>query len=229
MLARFILRLVFASMSTLLMQPQLSLAAAKIQTKPGPQKIVLKPFSAEDAFGVHSANLRTLMLELYECQPQALQKSTKVSKEEFVQWVFEGPFGWKFDSIKNVQSIEALTLGLRQEYQGDRILPLITGLYTMILLAYGGKNEFTFTEIIKPNNIIIAAHNVEISATKLHNIQNESGELYLNERCIANTQQKLHVIKNKFFEDYKAITKQEFDSSLSPIQTHSNVIELIQF
>lgn len=229
MLVRFILRLVFVSTSTLLMQPQLSLAAAKIQTKPVSQKIVLKPFSAEDEFSVHSTNLRTLMLELYECQPHALQKSTKVSKEEFVQWVFEGPFGWKFDSIKNAQSIEALTLAFRQEYEGDRILPLITGLYTMTLLAYGGKNEFTFTETIKPNNIIIAARNVEVSTTKLHNIQNESGELYLNERCIANTQQKLDVIKNKFFEDYRAITKQELDSSLSPIQTHINAIELIQF
>lgn len=229
MLARFILRLVFASTSIVLIHPQPSLADDKVQAKPSLQKTALKPFSALNEFSMHSANLRTLMLELYECRPQALQKSTKVSKEEFAQWVFEGPFNWKFDAIGNTQSIEALTLSFSQEYQGDRILPLITGLYTMILLAYGGKNEFTFTEIIKPNNIIIAAHNVEISANKLHNIKNESGELYLNERCIANTQQKLDDIKNKFFEDYKTIAKQELDSSLSSIQTHSNTIELIQF
>jgi len=227
--ARFILRLVFVSTSTVLIHPQPSLAADKIQAKPSSQKIALKPFSAQDEFSVHSANLRTLMLELYECRPQALQKSTKVSKEEFAQWVFEGPFGWKFDAIGNTQSIEALTLSLSQEYQGDRILPLITGLYTMTLLAYGGKNEFTFTKIIKPNNIIIAAKNVEISATKIHTIKNESGELYLNEGCSANAQQKLDVIKNKLFEDYKAIAKQEPDSSLSSIQTHSNTIEFIQF
>lgn len=229
MLIRFILGLTFVAVSTLLMQPQQSLAATQIQIEPVSQKTALKPFSAKDAFSVHSANLRDLMLELYECQPQALNKSTKVSKEEFVQWIFEGPFGWKFDLIGNLQSVEALELGFRAEYHGDRILPFITGLYTMTLLAYGGKNEFTFAQITKPNNIIIAAHNVEISTTKLHNTQNENGELYLNEKCIANTRKKLDVIKNKFFEDYKAITQQEFDRSLSPIQKHSNMMELIQF
>lgn len=123
-------------------------------------------FNAKEAFSLHIADLRTLMLNLYECQPQDLQKSTKVSKEEFVQWVFEGPFSWQFDTIKNVQSIEALTLSFSQAYQGDRILPLITGLYTMLLQAYGGKNEYTFAAAT-PQKLSIAAQNIAISAAKL--------------------------------------------------------------
>ncbi|MEQ1766190.1 MAG: hypothetical protein ABL859_02065, partial [Methylotenera sp.] len=113
-----------------------------------------KSFIANDEFSLHSSALRDLMLTLYQCNPHELQKSTKVSKEEFVQWVFEGPFGWKFDAIRNKQTLDALSLSLNPEYQADRVLPLVTGLYTMILNSYGGETEYRFTQPINPNILL---------------------------------------------------------------------------
>lgn len=189
-----------------LTMPQLSLAALSPKTQTASQQTVSIKFNVADAFNIQSASLRSLMLELYDCQPQDLQKNTKVSKEEFVEWVFEGPFDWKFDAIKNAQSIEALTLSFSQEYQGDRILPLITGLYTMLLHAYGGENEFTFNNTISLENFTIATQNIEIITTKLQNSLQEKDSLNLHEVCIATAQKKLIEIKKKLLVDYEKIS-----------------------
>lgn len=189
-----------------LTMPQLSLAALSPKTQTASQQTVSIKFNVADAFNIQSASLRSLMLELYDCQPQDLQKNTKVSKEEFVEWVFEGPFDWKFDAIKNAQSIEALTLSFSQEYQGDRILPLITGLYTMLLHAYGGENEFTFNNTISLENFTIATQNIEIITTKLQNSLQEKDSLNLHEVCIVTAQKKLIEIKKKLLVDYEKIS-----------------------
>lgn len=165
-------------------------------------------FNAKEAFSLHGSVLRTLMLDLYECQPEALQKSTKVSKEEFVQWVFEGPFGWKFDAIRSVQSIEALKLSVNQDNQGDRVLPFITGLYTMILGAYSGKNEYTFSDNIKPQKLILAVQNVEISAVKLLNLKHENGDLFIKKSCNSEVKLKLNEIIKNLLKDYYSLTKE---------------------
>lgn len=170
-------------------------------------KISAKEFNAKEAFSFHSAALRTLMLDIYECQPQALQKSTKVSKEEFVQWVFEGPFNWKFDAIRSAQSIEALKLSVIQVNYGDRVLPFITGLYTMILDAYGGKNEYTFSNDIHPQKLNLAAQNIDVGAEKLLNLKQENGELLIDKSCNSEVKQKLKKISKNLLHDYYSLTQ----------------------
>ena len=201
--------------------PQLTFAASTNQTKPSS-----KAFNAKDAFDLHSTELRKLMLAFYECQPQSLQKNTKVSKEEFVQWVFEGPFGWKFDSIKNTQSIEALTLSFSQEYQGDRVLPLITGLYTMLLQAYGGKNEYTF-EAANPQKLNIAAQNINIIMAKLLNVKHENNETNANQNCHP---QILSLIANRVNADAKKLDQSsQTGQKLKPFQMDVSIVEFIPF
>lgn len=201
--------------------PQLTFAVSTNQTKPSS-----KAFNAKDAFDLHSTELRKLMLAFYECQPQSLQKNTKVSKEEFVQWVFEGPFDWKFDSIKNTQSIEALTLSFSQEYQGDRVLPLITGLYTMLLQAYGGKNEYTF-EAANPHKLNIAAQNINIIMAKLLNVKHENNETNANQNCHP---QILSLIANRVNADAKKLDQSsQTDQKLKPFQMDVSIVEFIPF
>ncbi len=79
-------------------------------------KVTTKQLNAKNAFSFHREVLHSLMLDLYECKPDELKKSTKVSKEEYAQWVFEGPFDWKFDAIRNMQSSEAIMLSFNQQY-----------------------------------------------------------------------------------------------------------------
>jgi hypothetical protein len=200
-----LLALVFAK--DILFTPQLAQAASTNKAKILTQKNVPKQFSAANEFRIHSMALRALMLELYQCNPETLGKNTGVSKEEYVQWVFEGPFDWKFDAIRYAQSTEALTLSFNAEYQGDHVLPFITGLYTMLLQAYGGENEFTFTESINPQKLTIAAKNIEISTAKLLTLNQNNSSPYLNDNCNKHVKRALDDISKHIDADYRRIAK----------------------
>jgi hypothetical protein len=127
----------------------------------------------------NSQSLRLLMTKLYKRNPRELKKSTSGTLEEMVDWVFEGGHGWKLKKINEAQGTEAIQLAFNPEYQGDRVLPLIVGLQTMLIKAHGGKEEFYMTDSLDPQNIYNAARNIEIAAWKLSNARDSQGQLYL--------------------------------------------------
>ena len=160
-----------------------------------------RKIAPRQAFKMQSDTLRKLMLQLYECNPKDLHKSTKVSAEELVQWVFEGPFGWKFEAIKQAQSVNAISLSFDENYQGDRVLSLITGLHTMLVKAYGGENEFKFTKRISPENLQLAIQNIEVTKFKLLNTSNHADPINTDcsnnqikeiENTLTNTIKQMH-------------------------------------
>lgn len=124
-------------------------------------------------------SLRLLMTKLYKRNPRELKKSTSDSVEVMVDWVFEGDHGWQFKRIDGAQGTRALNLAFSPEYQGDRVLPFIVGLYTMLVKAHGGKDEFYLTDSIDPQNVYNAARNVEIAVWRLSNARDAQGQLYL--------------------------------------------------
>ena len=124
-------------------------------------------------------SLRLLMTKLYKRNPHELQKSTSGTVEKMVDWVFDGDHGWKFKEIDEAQGTDAIFLAFKPEYQGDRVLPFIVGLQTMLIKAHGGKSEFYFTGSLDPQKIYNASRNIEIAAWKLSNARNEQGQLYL--------------------------------------------------
>lgn len=127
----------------------------------------------------NTESLRRLMTKLYKRNPRELRKSTSGSVEQMVDWVFEGGHGWRFDSLGGAQGVEAIRLAFRAEYSGDRVLPFIVGLHTMLIQAHGGKSEFYLTDSIDPQSVYNAARNVEIAAWKLSNARDAQGALYL--------------------------------------------------
>lgn len=127
----------------------------------------------------NTQSLRLLMIKLYKRNPRELRKSTPDPLEKMVDWVFEGGHGWKFKKINEAQGTEALQLAFNPDYQGDRVLPLIVGLQTMLVKAHGGKTEFYMTDSIDPQSVYNAARNVEIAAWKLSNARDSQGQLYL--------------------------------------------------
>jgi hypothetical protein len=127
----------------------------------------------------NTQSLRLLMTKLYRRNPRELKKSTSGTLEEMVDWVFEGGHGWKLKKINEAQGTEAIQLAFNPEYQGDRVLPLIVGLQTMLIKAHGGKEEFYMTDSLDPQNIYNAARNIEIAAWKLSNARDSQGQLYL--------------------------------------------------
>lgn len=126
-------------------------------------------------------SLRLLMLKLYKRNPHELQKSTSDPADKMVHWVFDGApqHHYQFESINNLQGTDAIFLAFRSDYSGDRVLPFVVGIHTMLLKAHGNKTEFYFTDNIDPQHIYNVARNIEIAAWKLSNARDENGLLYL--------------------------------------------------
>jgi hypothetical protein len=129
----------------------------------------------------NTQSLRTLMLKLYKRNPRELAKSTSDNAEKMVDWVFDGAaqHHFQFTGIQNKQDTGALYLAFDANYTGDRVLPFIVGLHTMLLKAHGGKTDFYLTDSIDPQSLYNVARNVEIAAWKLSTARDAAGNLYL--------------------------------------------------
>ena len=129
----------------------------------------------------NTQSLRVLMLKLYKRNPHELAKSTADNSEKMVEWVFEGELQhhYEFKEIDSKQGTEALFLAFDSSYQGDRVLPFIIGLQTMLLKAHNDKSDFYITDKIEPQNIYNVARNIEIAAWKLSTARDIHGNLYL--------------------------------------------------
>src|SRR5690606_22052462 len=90
----------------------------------------------------NTESLKALMVKLYKRNPKELKKTTSSPLDKMVTWVFDGNHNWKFESIQNKQELDAIFLAFNPEYDGDRVLPFIVGLQTMLIKAHGGRTEF---------------------------------------------------------------------------------------
>lgn len=126
-------------------------------------------------------SLRLLMLKLYKRNPHELQKSTSDPADKMVNWVFDGvaQHHYQFETIHNLQGTDAIFLAFKADYTGDRVLPFIVGIQTMLLKAHRNKTDFYLTDNIDPQHIYNVARNIEIAAWKLSNARDERGTLYL--------------------------------------------------
>ncbi len=128
----------------------------------------------------NTESLRALMLKLYKRNPHELHKSTSDPAEKMIAWVFDGAaqHQYKFEEMHNLQGTEAIFLSFSPDYTGDRVLPYIVGLQTMLLTAHGNRDEFFLTDTIDPQNVYNVARNLEIAAWKISNARDANGMLY---------------------------------------------------
>jgi hypothetical protein len=124
-------------------------------------------------------SLRTLMIKLYKRNPSELKKSTSDDAEKMVNWVFNGNHNFNFEAINNLQGTDAIYLAFNQEYKGDRVLPFIVGIYTMLIKAHGGKKEFYLFDSVDPQLLYNASRNIETAVWKLSNAKDVSGKPFL--------------------------------------------------
>jgi hypothetical protein len=124
-------------------------------------------------------SLRTLMIKLYKRNPSELKKSTSDDAEKMVNWVFNGNHNWNFEAINNLQGTDAIYLAFNEEYKGDRVLPFIVGIYTMLIKAHGGKKEFYLFDSVDPQLLYNASRNIETAVWKLSNAKDASGKPFL--------------------------------------------------
>ena len=124
-------------------------------------------------------SLKILMIKLYKRNPSELKKSTSDDVDKMVNWVFNGNHNWNFEAINNVQGTDAIYLAFNEEYKGDRVLPFIVGIYTMLIKAHGGKKEFYLFDSVDPQLLYNASRNIETAVWKLSNARDSSGKPFL--------------------------------------------------
>jgi hypothetical protein len=139
----------------------------------------------------NTQSLRLLMTKLYKRNPAELKKSTSGTVDEMVDWVFEGNHQWKFEAIGGVQDLDAMYLAFKPEYTGDRVLPFIVGIETMLIKARGGKTEFFMLDTVDPQHVYNSARNIEIAVWKLSNTRDETGRLYFVTNELIGNEQNL--------------------------------------
>ena len=129
----------------------------------------------------NTQSLRALMLKLYKRNPNQLAKSTADNAEKMVDWIFDGELQhhWQFKEIDNKQGTDAIFFAFNADYQGDRVLPFIVGLQTMLAKAHDNKKEFYLTDSLDPQRLYNLARNIEIAAWKLSTARDADGNLYL--------------------------------------------------
>ena len=124
-------------------------------------------------------SLKILMVKFYKKNPKELRKTSSDNAEIVTNWVFNAKHDWKFKSINFAQGTDALNQAFDESFDGDRVLSLITGLYTMIKKAHGGKIEFFMFDSLDAQAIFNSARNIEIVLWKLSSKRNMYGELFL--------------------------------------------------
>lgn len=129
----------------------------------------------------NTESMRLIMLKLYKRNPHELHKSTSDVAEKMVNWVFDGTAQHHllFQEINNLQGTDAIFLAFNPNYTGDRVLPFIVGLHTMLLKAHNDKTDFYLTDSLDPQRIYNVARNIEIATWKLSNARDANGRLFL--------------------------------------------------
>ena len=124
-------------------------------------------------------SLKILMVKKKKKNPKELRKTSSDNAEIVTNWVFNAKHDWKFKSINFAQGTDALNQVFDESFEGDRVLSLITGLYTMIKKAHGDKIEFFIFDSLNAQLIYNSARNVEIILWKLSTTRNVTGQLFL--------------------------------------------------
>ena len=129
-------------------------------------------------------SLKILMVKFYKKNPKELRKTSSDNAEIVTNWVFNSNHDWKFKSINFAQGTEALNQVFDESFEGDRVLSLITGLYTMIKKAHGDKIEFFIFDSLNAQLIYNSARNIEIVLWKLSTKRNADGQLFLQSNAM---------------------------------------------
>ena len=127
----------------------------------------------------HLLSLKVLMLKLYKRNPNEYHKHQVSSADALVNSIFIPEQTWDFEEINHAKDIAAIHLAFTPDFTGDRVLALITGLYTMLIKAHGGNAQFYATTKLEAQNIYNAARNIEIAVWKLSNNRDMNGKLFL--------------------------------------------------
>jgi hypothetical protein len=137
-------------------------------------------------------HLKLLMIKLYKRNPSARHDKEQRSLEASVDLFFSKPAGSDYPQFNGLTSTDLVHLALDPTYQGgDRVLPFISGLRSMLMASYNNHTDFYYLTSIDEQKLYNSARNIEIAAWLLAESRNESGELFLLSDSLENERRNL--------------------------------------
>ena len=122
------------------------------------------------------ASLETLTLKLYRRNPGEWRKSGYASADEATAALFQPLPHWHLSSQRNLDWKASLRDAWREDYAGDRVKALMSGLLVMHMAAFGHRTEFYLLTDVDAQKLYNAARNTEAVVWKLSTARNLRGE-----------------------------------------------------
>ncbi len=121
--------------------------------------------------------IKQLTIKLYKRNPCELKSG--MTPQLRIKQIFTCPVNKSFKEINFKQGIEAIKLCFDQDFKGDRIFALISGLYSMILNSYGNRCEFFLLNQLDEQKLYNSARNIEILVWRIRNKHKKNNKLFI--------------------------------------------------
>ena len=168
------------------------------------------------------ASLRVLAEKLYKRNPREWKNAGHPSLEAAVARIFAAN-NYRLAELGERRGTDAIVLGLREDYTGDRVAAFVAGVGSMLHMAFNEKRDFYLYDSIDPQQLYNAARNLEIAAWKLANSRDVNGQLLL----LSN---ELYPVANLSFEREfgRMIGNLDLLSSIVADRTNRSVVRVVQ-
>ena len=135
--------------------------------------------------------IKNLMVKLYKRNPDQLAKNANLTAERRVSQIFDQPGALQFEELGRLEGAEALNLCFDDQFQGDRVFAMMTGLLGMIRKSYSDQTEFFIIDTLDEQNLYNSARNIEILVWRLSSRRMPTGRAYLLTNAIDGEVQNL--------------------------------------
>lgn len=126
-------------------------------------------------------SLKRLAEKLYRRNPREWRQVGQPSLEDAVARIFEpekahAELDQAAGEAKELREIAAARAAFREDFHGDRVLALISGLADMIDAAFEHKTEFYVLDELEAQKLANCARNIEIALWKLNSSRDAKGQ-----------------------------------------------------
>lgn len=168
------------------------------------------------------ASLRVLAEKLYKRNPREWKNAGMPNMESAVGRIFAVD-NYRLAELGERRGADAIVLGLREDYTGDRVAAFVAGVGSMLHMAFNEKRDFYLYDDVDPQRLYNAARNLEIAAWKLASSRDASGQLLL----LSN---EIHPVPNLSFEREfgKMIGNLDLLSAIVADKTNRSVVRVVQ-
>jgi hypothetical protein len=125
------------------------------------------------------ASLKLLTEKLYRRNPVELSKGGSADVQAAVARIFTPVNHWHLSPQRELDWAASINNAFREDFAGDRIHSLMTGVLTMVMSSYNHKTEVYLLDSMDAQKLYNCARNIEIVAWRLSNTKKSTGEVLL--------------------------------------------------